>query len=125
MATKKLKSIKGRTMRLTRLDECGAPDTAAECGMIVTDGFIKVTLSNEVQAGQEYTQDNAWGDACIDEKDPDRIKWVNVAISMCEVDPEVLDMVGGANPVIVGADTIGATFGTAANPGAFAIEVSH
>jgi hypothetical protein len=123
MATKKLRSIKGRRMRLTALDECGAPDTAAECGVIVTDGFISVTWSDEVEEGEEYTQKNAWGDFCIAEKDGDRVKWVNVAIQMCEIDPQVLTMVGGANPVIVGDDTIGATFGREPNPQAFGIEV--
>lgn len=123
MATKKIKSIKGRRLRLTRLDECGAPDVANACGVIVTEGFISVTLSNEVEAGEEYTQKNAWGDFCIAEKDGDRVKWVNVAIQMCEVDPGILDLVGGANPVSDGTDTIGATFGSEPNPNAFAVEV--
>lgn len=123
MATRKIRSIKGRTLRLTRLDECGAPDRAANCGYIVTDGFVSVTLSNEVEAGQEYTTKNAWGDFCVSEKDPDRVKWVNVSISLCEVDPELLDLVGGANPVLSGVDTIGATFGRLPNPTSFGIEV--
>lgn len=123
MASKKIKSIKGRRLRLTRLDECGAPDVGADCGVIVTDGFVSVTISNEVEAGEEYTQKNAWGDFCIAEKDGDRVKWANVSISMCEVDPEVLDMVGGANPVTDGTNTIGATFGREPNPNSFAIEV--
>jgi hypothetical protein len=122
MATRKIKSVKGRVMRLTRLDECGNP-YAGECATIVTDGFISVTLSDEVEAGEEYTQKNAWGDFCIAEKDGDRVKWANVSISMCEVDPEVLDLVGGANPVVLADDTIGATFGTEPNPNAFALEV--
>lgn len=123
MASKRIKSIKGRRMRLTRLDECGAPDTASTCGVIVTDGFVSVTISNEIEAGEEYTQKNAWGDFCIAEKDGDRVKWANVTIQMCEVDPEVLDLVGGANPVVAGGSTIGATFGTEPNPNAFAVEV--
>jgi hypothetical protein len=123
VASKKIKSIKGRRMRLTRLDECGAPDTGAACGVIVTDGFVSVTISNEVEEGEEYTQKNAWGDFCIAEKDGDRVKWANVAIEMCEVDPEILDMVGGANPVVATGTTIGATFGREPNPNSFAIEV--
>jgi hypothetical protein len=123
MATRKIKSVKGRVMRLTRLDECGNP-YAGECATIVTDGFISVTLSDEVEAGEEYTQKNAWGDFCIAEKDADRRKWVNVAIQMCEVDPEVLDLVGGATPVEDGqGNIIGATFGRDPNPNSFAIEV--
>lgn len=122
MANKKLKSIKGKVMRLTRLDECGAP-LEGTCSSIVTAGFVTVTLSNEVEAGQEYTQKNAWGDFCISEKDADRVKWVNVSISMCEVDPGILDLVGGANPVNFGGDNIGATFGSQPNPNSFALEV--
>ena len=124
MATRKIKSVKGRVMRLTRLDECGNPAYGDACGTIVTDGFISVTLSDEVEAGEEYTQKNAWGDFCIAEKDADRRKWVNVTIQMCEVDPEVLDLVGGATPVVDGqGNTIGATFGRDPNPNSFAIEV--
>jgi hypothetical protein len=123
MPTRKIKSVKGRVMRLTRLDECGNP-FVGECATIVTDGFISVTLSDEVEAGEEYTQKNAWGDFCIAEKDADRRKWVNVAIQMCEVDPEVLDLVGGATPIEDGSGSIiGATFGRDPNPNSFAIEV--
>src|SRR5262245_63583811 len=110
-------------MRLTRLDECGAPDTGAACGVIVSEGWVSVTLSQEVETGEEFTQKNAWGDFCIAEKDADRTKWINVGIQMCEVDPQILDMVGGATPVVSAGDTIGATFGRDPNPTAFAIEV--
>lgn len=122
MATKKLRSIKGRAMRITRLDECGNP-VLGPCSVVVTQGFISVTLSAEIEAGDEYTQKNAWGEFCISEKDPDLTKWVNVSMSFCEVDPHVLDIIGGANPVVNGDDTIGATFGPDAPVGAFAIEV--
>src|SRR5262245_1217217 len=98
MATKTLRSIKGRRMRLTALDECGAPDLSNSCGSIVTCGFVSVTWTDEVESGEEFTQKNAWGDFCIAEKDADRVKWVNVTISMCEIDPEVLVMLGGAVP---------------------------
>lgn len=123
MPTKKLRSIKGRVARITRLDECGAPVFGA-CSVVTTEGFITVTISEENEAGEEYTQKNAWGEFCINEKDPDLTKWANVMIEFCEVDPDILDIVGGANPVVSGSgDTIGATFGPAAPTGAFAIEV--
>jgi hypothetical protein len=123
MAVKKLRSIKGRRLRLTALDECGVPDTVGTCASIVTEGFITVTWSLEVEEGEEYTQKNAWGDFCISEKDSDRIKWVNVSFSLCEIDPGILQMVGGGNAVTNGADTIGATFGQEPNPLAFGVEV--
>lgn len=124
MATKKLRSVKGRRMRLTALDECGAPDTASLCGSIVTSGFISVTWADEIETGEEYTQKNAWGDFCIGEKDADRVKWTNVTISMCEIDPEILVMLGGAIPnENANGDIIGAFFTRDPNPLSFAIEV--
>ena len=122
MATKKLRSIKGRRARITRLDECGAP-VYGECSYAVTGGFISVTYSREEEAGDEYLQKNAWGEFCINEKDPDLTKWWNVSVAFCEIDPDILDITGGASPVVVGEDTIGVTFGPNAPVGAFALEV--
>jgi hypothetical protein len=124
MATKKLRSIKGRRMRLTALDECGAPDYSNPCGVIVTSGFISVAWSDEVENGDEYTQKNAWGDFCIAEKDSDRVKWTNVTISFCEVDPEILVMLGGAIPNVT-ADGVmtGAFFTREPNPLSYALEI--
>lgn len=124
MATKKLRSVKGRRVRFTALDECGAPDTANPCGSIVTSGFISVTWADELETGEEYTQKNAWGDFCIAEKDADRVKWTNVTISLCEIDPEILVMLGGAIPnENENGDVIGAFFTRDPNPLSFAIEV--
>lgn len=122
MANKTIKSIKGRAARITRLDECGLP-VYGPCSSLVTHGFISVTISHEYQAGDDYTQKNAWGELCVNEKDPDRIKWANTAIQFCEIDPGFLDIIGGANPVTFGGSTVGATFGPSAPVGAFALEV--
>jgi hypothetical protein len=122
MSTKKLNSLKGRTMRLTRLDNCGIPVVGA-CSTIVTQGFITVEFAPEVEAGEEYTQKNAWGEFCVSEKDADRTKWVNTSISMCEVDPDTLDLVAGATPINDGTDNIGAAFGVSGSLEAFALEV--
>lgn len=125
MATKKLASIKGRRMRITRENECGDP-VVGSCSTVVTDGFITVEITEEVEAGDEYTQKNAWGEFCVNEKDPDVTKWVNVAITLCNVDPDVLDIAVNANPALFPAvtpDTIGVSFGGNVNDQAFGIEV--
>lgn len=122
MATKKIKSIKGRVARVTRLDDCGAP-VFAECSVVTTKGFITVTWSHEYEKGDEYTQKNAWGEFCVNEKDPDILKWVPVKIEFCEVDPDVMDIIGGATPLIFSTNTIGFSFGPTTPTGAFALEV--
>lgn len=125
MAQKVLKSVKGRRIRVTRLDECGLP-VEGSCTTLVTDGFIQVVLSAEVEAGEEMTQKNAWGDFCISEKDSDRFKWVNVTINFCEVNPNLVDIIGGDSVVpIVGASTTTIGFQVNANGNAqsFALEL--
>lgn len=104
---KKLRSIKGKVMRITRLDDCGNLITGPNA-FVVSEGFIKVTWAPEVEKGEEYTQKNAWGDFCISEKDPDRVKWINTTIQLCEIDPAILDIIGGADP-LTGPATLPAT----------------
>lgn len=124
--TKTLKSVKGRRMRITRLSPTGDPVVGA-CSSVVTDGFISVTVSQEVEAGEEITQANAWGDNCIQDKAGDLIKWVNVSMSFCLVDPDILDIIGGATPLATGTAPnqtfVGASFGPTPNVDHFAIEV--
>jgi hypothetical protein len=122
MATSILKSIKGKTVRLTRLDECGNVVTDS-CTTVVSDCFVSVTLSGEFEAGDEYVQKNAWGELCVNSKDPDVLKRVNVSIEFAELNPDALDILTNANPVISGGDTIGASYGTDPNYSSFALEV--
>lgn len=122
MATKILKSIKGKTVRLTRLDSCGNV-VEGSCSTLVSDCFVNVTLTGEYEAGDEYIQKSAWGELCVNDKDPDVLKRVNVSIQFAEINPDALDIITDANPVIASGNTIGASYGTAANDEAFALEV--
>lgn len=105
MTTKILKSVRGRRARFTRLDSAGVP-VVGPCSRVVTDGFVSVVLSAEIEAGEEITLKNAWGEFCISEKSGDLIKWVNVTVKACQIDPDVLDMVGGMNPIVFPANTV-------------------
>lgn len=92
-------SIKGRVLRLTRLDECGLPITGA-CSVIVSAGFTRVNAAAEYEDGEEFTVRNAWGDFCINEKDADRLKRMNLTADFCAVHPDVADMMAGAVPIL-------------------------
>lgn len=122
MATSILKSIKGKVVRLTRLDECGDP-VIGSCSTLVSECFVSVTLSGEVEAGDEYLQKSAWGDLCINDKDPDIIKWVNVSVTFAEINPDALDILTGADPVVDGGNTIGAAWSPTSFDGAWGLEV--
>jgi hypothetical protein len=122
MATKILKSIKGNVIRVTRLDECGNP-VVGTCSTVVSECFVSVTLSGEYETGDEFVQKSAWGTLCISDKDPDQLKRVNVAISMAEVNPDIMDIITGSTPVVDSGNTVGSTWGSTVQDQAFALEV--
>lgn len=117
-----MKSIKGRVMRLTALDECGAPLYDSALGMIVSAGFMSISWEHEMEAGEEYLVKNAWGDFWINEKDADRAKWLNLGMDFCEVDPETLVMLSGAVGNFDESGIVGAFFDSNENINAFALE---
>lgn len=118
-----MKSIKGRILRLTALDECGSPLYDSAIGKIVTTGFISVSWEHEVEDGTEHTSVNAWGDFEINELDSPRTKWLNLGMDMCEVDPETIVMLSGAVGNFDTDGMVGAFFDGNTNVNAFAAEV--
>lgn len=87
-------SIKGLAMRATRLDSVGKWVTGAT-GSAVSKGFVKVDLTANIEDGQEFVVKNANGDLCINEKDSPRLKFVDLAVEFCEVDPELFELMTG------------------------------
>lgn len=97
MATTCFKIVRGKRARITRLDECGnPPDYGTPNSAVVTDGFISVGLTSVVETGDEITQKNANGDLCVNDKSRDQFKRWDLAISFCEVNPSLAEMVSNA-----------------------------
>jgi len=122
MATNILKSIKGKVVRLTRLDSCGNV-VVGSCTTLVSECFVSVTLSPEIEAGEDYLQKSAWGDLCINDRNMDQIRWYNVTIEFAEINPDALDIIANTTPIVSSGDTIGTWIGTGTNDEAFALEV--
>lgn len=118
-----MKSIKGRIVRLTALDECGVPLYDSALGMIVTTGFISVSWDHEQKSQTEHTSENAWGEFEINELDPSSTKWLNLGFDFCEVDPETLVMLAGAVGNFDDDGMIGSFFDENPNVNSFAAEV--
>lgn len=122
MTTKRLKIIKARRLRLTRLDMCGNPMWGS-CGTVITGGMSKLAFTPNVESGTEYTSKNGFGEFEINEKDPDFWKWHDVTLTMTYVDPAVSELVAAGTPAVYGDDVIGVAFDGEQNLGAFAIEM--
>lgn len=99
MATKCVKLARASRMRLTRLDACGAPDPGP-AGTLVSSGMINVDGAFNYLDPEEITQLNANGDLCIDDQGNPQLRWVDLTIVMCQVDPDAVNIITG-NPLVV------------------------
>lgn len=92
MASNCFTPIRGRRMRVTRVDTIGRP-VAGPCSTVVTSGFVNVEMTAEVEEGEETTVRTAGGTLCVSEKGADQLKWINVSIEFCNVDPDLFSMI--------------------------------
>ena len=83
MATKLFTPIRGKRIRVTELDECGRVMPTSR--KIVTNGFVTVTITAEVEDGTETTLRRADGALCVSELDNPTLKHLTL-----EIDPSSL-----------------------------------
>lgn len=77
-------------VRVTKVDSCGTPLTG--CSTVVSDGIISVALTKEYEARQEFFVKNGNGDFCVRETNPPILKWINLVLTFCNVDPELVNI---------------------------------
>lgn len=97
-----LSLVKGRRIRLTRLDACGRP-VYGESSTVVSKGFISVAFSANTNDGNEINVTNANGDTCIYEPAVPTLTGYGIEIAFCDVDLDLFALVTG-NPVVEDAD---------------------
>lgn len=117
---------RGRVFRITRLDECGVPIEGL-CSTVVTDGLVTVTDTANYQDPEDITQVNANGDLCIDDQADPALRWLDLEIVMCRVDPDLVNIMTG-DPIVlddaVAPNTVGYRIDAGlTGTGNFALEV--
>lgn len=113
MPTRVLKSVKGHTIRLTKLDACGTPlDLDDACRTVVTSGFVAVTILGDYFDGEAFQSRNIWGELCVNDKEPGQLLRATVTVTLCDVDPDVLDLLSDGEPMVLEGEAIGASWDT-------------
>lgn len=118
--------IQGTRLRATLVDACGAP-VGGDCAQVVTDGFISVTMTDNIESPDEFKRKTAGGNFCLNQRSEPELNWIEVAIALCQVNPELVSFLTGARliydgstpPVAVGWGTDTDVYATAS----FALEV--
>jgi hypothetical protein len=91
------KPLQGDVLRVTRLDECGAPEYG-ECAFGISDGYVQAVLTPSSEEGERFLQRNAAGRAIVNQRGRPILNWYDVSIQFQEVDPELFTILTGLLP---------------------------
>lgn len=91
--------VRAPAVRVTRLDECGVPVEGA-CSSATSESFVDITLTKIMQERQDALQLNGNGDICVDVPKAPILRWYEVNLQFCNVDPELLNIVTD-DPIIL------------------------
>lgn len=91
--------VRGRAMRLTKLDSCGRPVYGSD-SVVTSKGFIQVSLTANTDSGTEISVTNANGDICIRDTPPPRFLGYTAEIQFCEVDPRAFSLTTGQDAIV-------------------------
>jgi hypothetical protein len=97
--------IKGRVVRVIKLDACGAPVTGASSAVDVADGFLTVHATPQYEDGTEFVKKRADGTLCVNQKDPGTLKRISAESSWCVLDPDLRVIMDGARLLNSGGAT--------------------
>lgn len=99
MASRCFASARGEVARFTALNNCCTPVDNA-CGVVVTDGFISVVLTQTLEAAQSITVKNAADRVCVYDPGCDSLLDLTAVITLCKVNPELLGITTGNEVVL-------------------------
>lgn len=85
-------------VRATLLSSCGVPVTG--CSTVVSDGIISVEMTKEYEDREEFFVKNGDGVFCVRETNPPILKWINLVLTFCNVDPELVNIMS-AEPLVL------------------------
>ena len=112
MASKKASFVRGRRIRVTRVDACGRP-VFGDDSQAVSKGFISIAFTANTVESDEINQPNASGEVCIYEPSQPSLSGYGVEIQFCEVDPELFSLITGQEVYLdENGDAIGLSVGT-------------
>lgn len=104
--------VRAPAFRVTRLDACGNPVESA-CSSVVSSGFVQITLTKVFQERQDALRLTANGDICVDKPKAPILRWYEVVVELCQVNPSLINIMtaeplvenDAVDPVSIGWDT--------------------
>jgi hypothetical protein len=94
MAGKCISLVKGRRIRLTKVNDCGIP-VYGDGNQVTSKGFISVAFTANSTESDEISVQNAAGEVCVFEPSESSFTGYGVEITFCEVDVELFSLATG------------------------------
>lgn len=98
--------LKVPRVRVTKLDTCGTVVTGS-CSQVVTDGIISIEMTKNYEDREEFFVKNGDGQFCVRETTPPILKWIDLVLTFCNVDPDIVNLI--ANEPLYTSDDASAT----------------
>lgn len=100
-------SVQACALRIVRRDATGAKVTGATAGY-VTDAMARLTITPDIEDGQEFQEKNACGSFIINSRDRDLIKRFDLELDLLIPDPEISELLTADALIVSGGNNIGA-----------------
>ena len=98
MASTQFSLLRVPAVRVTKLDSCG--NVVGTASSVSTKGIITIEQEPEVEDREDYFAKNGDGEFCVKDTSPPQLKWINVTLTFCQVDPELYNIMT-AEPLVL------------------------
>jgi hypothetical protein len=106
MATVCFTPFKIPRIRVTRLNSCGQSVTGT-CNQVVSNGIISIEMTKNYEDREEFFVKNGDGTFCVRETSAPILKWIDLVITFCNVDPDIANIM--ANETLYTSDDTAGT----------------
>ena len=118
MATVCFTPFKIPRIRVTRLNSCGQVVTGS-CSQVVSNGIISIEMTKNYEDREEFFVKNGDGTFCVRETNPPILKWIDLVVTLCDVDPDIINIMA-AEPLYTSNDTASTKIGWSTEEGSAA-----
>lgn len=85
---------RGRMLRITKLNECGAVVTGAG-STVVASAFVSGTFTPNYADVQEIETLDANGSICVSDRSAVALRWIDIELVLCSWDPTMINLITG------------------------------
>lgn len=100
-------SIQASAIRVCRLNDDGSLIYSSMTGAYANSAFATLDVKPAIETANEFTERSADGEIFINYRDDDKIKWLEVALTVQYPDPELMELMENGALLLDSSATIG------------------